>query len=832
LLGEIKQTEMKALPEQHYPFAEVEAKWQARWAKEGTYHWNWNSERKKLYCLVMFAYPSGDKLHIGHWYNYGPTDTWARFQRMRGHQIFEPIGFDAFGLPAENFAVRHGVHPAESTRRNVDFMRQQLQRIGAMYDWDYEVDTSTPEYYKWTQWMFLLLFKRGLAYQKEALVNWCPSCQTVLANEQVTSENNCERCGTAVSKRNMREWFFRITAYADRLLEGLERIDWPEKTRAMQRYWIGRSEGTEIHFPVEGSDEIIKVFTTRADTLYGVTYLVVAPEFPGLSKMIAPEYQASVSKYVDSALQASEVDRTAADRPKTGVFTGVCALHPLTREKLPIWVADYVIGAYGTGAVMAVPAHDTRDFAFARQFNLPIAKVINPPDIPIDDEEMEEAYTDYGIMVHSDEFTGMASPDGIEAVGRRLAGMGRGGPQTAYHLRDWTISRQRYWGAPIPIIHCPKCGAVPMPLTDLPVLLPVTAEFAPKGKSPLGAVESFVKTKCPHCGGDAERDPDTMDTFVCSSWYFMRYADSRLDTAPFDIDHLNFMLPVDQYVGGPEHAMGHLLYARFFAKIVHDAGYLEADEPFARLKHQGIILNRGGRMSKTRGNVVNPEPFIEEYGSDVFRCYLMFTGDYEQGGDWSDEGIAGIERFLSRVWRLVNAMVASERIDNQEIPREIEQALHSTIQAVTEDTKLFHFNTALSRMMELTNALYLHVGSELKDVQCSPALLEAAYELVKILAPYAPHLCEELWERLGHKGSVFDESWPAFDRTKASREIVTIVVQINGKLRDKFEATAGLPNEEIERVAMAREKVQEALRERTLLKVVVIPNKLVNVVIK
>ncbi|MFH1010931.1 MAG: leucine--tRNA ligase [bacterium] len=823
---------MRPFVEQHYPFAEIEAKWQARWAKEGIYRWNWNSDRKKLYCLVMFAYPSGDKLHIGHWYNYGPTDTWARFQRMRGYQIFEPIGFDAFGLPAENFAVRQGVHPAQSTRQNVDFMRTQLQRIGAMYDWDYEVDTSSPDYYKWTQWMFLLLFKRGLAYQKEALVNWCPSCQTVLANEQVTSESNCERCGAAVGKRNMRQWFFRITAYADRLLEGLERIEWPEKTRLMQRYWIGRSEGTEIHFPVEGSNEIIKVFTTRADTLFGVTYLVLAPESPLVAKLMMREHGSEVTNYVELALQASDVDRVVADRPKTGVFAGAYALHPLTNERLPIWVADYVIGSYGTGAVMAVPAHDARDFAFARQFNLPIAKVINPADIPIDDEEMEEAFTEFGIMVHTGEFSGMASQDGIEAVGRKLSEIGRGGPQTAYHLRDWTISRQRYWGAPIPIVHCPECGPVSVPLSELPVLLPETAEFAPKGKSPLGSVESFIKTRCPQCGADASRDPDTMDTFVCSSWYFMRYPDARLDTAPFDTNHLNSMLPVDQYVGGPEHAMGHLLYARFFAKIVHDAGYLQADEPFARLKHQGIILSRGGRMSKTKGNVVNPEPFLERFGSDVFRCYLMFTGDYEQGGDWSDEGIAGIERFLSRVWRLVNALVKIEVADNKEIPRDLEQVLHYTIKTVTEDTETFHFNTALSRMMELTNSLYLYVGSDLKDVRCSPDILHAASVLVMLLAPYAPHLCEELWERLGHRRSVFEESWPSFDESKASREIITIVVQINGKLRDKFEVPAGLPTEELERMALGKEKIQQALFERTLRKTVVIPDKLVNIVIE
>ncbi len=823
---------MKRTIEQHYPFVEIEPKWQAHWAEAGTNRWDWDSKRKKLYCLVMLPYPSGDKLHIGHWYNYGPTDTWARFQRMRGYQIFEPIGFDAFGLPAENFAVRHGVHPAESTRKNVAFMREQLKKIGTMYDWDYEVDTSSPEYYKWTQWMFLLLFKRGLAYQKQGLLNWCPSCQTVLANEQVTSENNCERCGTDIVKRNMKQWYFRITAYADRLLEGLARIDWPEKTRAMQRYWIGRSEGTEIHFPIEGKDEAISVFTTRADTLLGVTYLVLAPESPFVSELMTPEYESDVLKYIESLLQVSEMERTAADRPKTGVFTGAYALHPLTNERLPIWIADYVIGSYGTGAVMAVPAHDTRDFAFAKSYRLSIAKVINPPVNPIDEEEMEEAYTDYGLMVNSGEFNGMASQDGIPAVGRKLSEIERGGPTTTYHLRDWTISRQRYWGAPIPIIHCPKCGPVAVPESDLPVLLPETSKFKPKGKSPLAAVESFIKTTCPECGGKAERDADTMDTFVCSSWYYARYPDARLDTAPFDINHLNSILPIDQYIGGPEHAMGHLLYARFFAKIIHDAGYLKADEPFARLRHQGIILNFGVRMSKTRGNVVNPDAFVEKYGADIFRCYLMFMGDYEQGGDWSDDGMAGIERFISRVWRFVNALILTDSFENGELPRELERILHLTIKAVTEDTADFHFNTALSRMMELVNALYLYVGPELTTIERSKSLEEVTRILVKLLAPFAPHMCEELWSRLGNAGSVFDEYWPSYDEAKTAVDVVTIVIQINGKLRDKFEAPVDTPKEALEKTALSREKVQAVLISGSLRKAIVIPNKLVNLVIK
>ncbi|MDD5087998.1 MAG: leucine--tRNA ligase, partial [bacterium] len=642
--------ETKHISEQQYPHAEVEAKWQRLWAERGTYKFHWDSKRQKYYVLTMFSYPSGDKLHLGHWYCYAPADTFARFKRMQGYEVFEPMGFDAFGLPAENYAIKTKIHPRISTEKNVAFMRTQLQRIGAMYDWDYEVNTSSPEYYKWTQWWFLLMLERGLAYRKEALVNWCPDCQTVLANEQVNANNTCERCGHEVTRKSLKQWFFRITEYSQRLLDGLDTINWPEKTKAMQRYWIGKSVGTEIDFKmtpiptfphkVEEGEKGIRVFTTRADTLFGVTYVVLAPEHPLVKEITTAERKTEVENYVAKALAVSDIERAATDREKTGVFTGGFCEHPLTHEKLPVWVADYVIGSYGTGAVMAVPAHDERDFDFAKKYELQIVEVITPPNPPTEAEGSDGAFTDYGVMMHSGEFDGLTSEAGIDRVGKRLEELGLGKPTVQWHLRDWTVSRQRYWGAPIPIVHCPKCGIVPVPKEDLPVLLPdEIEEYKPKGKAPLETVPSFVNTTCPKCGADAKRDTDTLDTFVCSSWYFMRYPDARLNSAPFDTNHLNTMLPIQQYVGGSEHAMGHLLYARFFAKVAHDAGYLKCDEPVTRLVHQGMILYKGERMSKSKGNVVAPEPVIEKYGSDVLRCYLMFMGDYTQGGEWSDSGI-------------------------------------------------------------------------------------------------------------------------------------------------------------------------------------------------
>jgi leucyl-tRNA synthetase len=834
------------ISERAYPHAGIEAKWQKIWEERGTYKFNWNSQREKFYVLTMFSYPSGDKLHIGHWYCFAPADTFARFKRMQGYEVFEPMGFDAFGLPAENYAIKTGVHPMISTRQNIDFMREQLKRIGAMYDWDYEVDTSSPEYYKWTQWWFLLMFKRGLAYQKQALVNWCPECQTVLANEQVHADNTCERCGSTVSRKNLRQWFFRISQYNQRLLDGLDTIDWPEKTKAMQRYWIGKSVGTEIEFPVATpptppnppvnggeTDVRIRVFTTRADTLFGVTYVTLAPEHLLAKVLATPERKAEVESYIARALAVSDVDRTMLDRPKTGVFTGAFCTHPFTGERLPIWIADYVIGSYGSGAVMAVPAHDQRDFEFAVEHDLPIQQVIRPADgseLPL---PLEAAFTDYGVMENSGEFDRLPSKEGMDRVGKRLEEMRLGKPTVTWHLRDWTISRQRYWGAPIPIIHCPKCGTVPVPEKDLPVLLPEDIkEFKPQGKSPLETVDSFMNVPCPVCKGSARRDADTMDTFVCSSWYFMRYPDARLDSAPFDIDHLNKMLPIEQYVGGPEHAMGHLIYARFFGKVAHDAGFLKCDEPFTRLVHQGIILNRGERMSKSKGNVVAPEPIIEKYGSDVLRCFLMFSGDYSQGGDWSDAGIAGIERFIARVWRLGLAVASGNRSSESDIARDLDRKRHQTIRAVSADLQEFHFNTALARLMELTNAVYSCVGSELKNVKRSPATVAVVEDLLRLMAPFAPHMAEEVWAALGHRGTIFDEPWPVHDEQKAREDSVIVAVQINGKLRDTMLVNRDLPEAEVTRLALEAEKIKPHLAGKQVMKTIVVPNRIVNIVVK
>jgi leucyl-tRNA synthetase len=834
------------ISEKSYPFAQVEDKWQKRWEEQGTYKFNWDSKKPKFYVLTMFSYPSGDKLHLGHWYCYAPTDSFARFKRMQGYEVFEPMGFDAFGLPAENYAIKTGIHPQISTRTNIAFMREQLKRIGAMYDWDYEVNTSSPDYYKWTQWWFLLMYKRGLAYQKQALVNWCPNCQTVLANEQVQGDNTCERCHSVVQRKNLKQWFYKITEYNQRLLDGLDSIDWPDKTKAMQRYWIGKSEGTEIEFKIQNlksqkakseDSGSIKVFTTRADTLFGVTWVVIAPEHPLAKTIASAEQKGIVDAYIQSSLALSDVDRSMADRPKTGVFTGSYCTHPLTGESLPVWIADYVIGSYGTGAVMAVPAHDQRDFEFARAHDLPMKEVIRPitpPSPPVNGVENKDcAFTEYGIMANSGEFDGLSSKEGISAVGKRLEDQALGRPTVTWHLRDWTISRQRYWGAPIPIIYCENCGVVPVPEQDLPVRLPEDiAEYKPQGKSPLETVDSFINTTCPNCGGPAKRDADTMDTFVCSSWYYMRYPDARLDSAPFDRNHLNKMLPIEQYVGGPEHAMGHLIYSRFFAKVAKDAGYLDCEEPFSRLTHQGIILNKGERMSKSKGNVVAPEPVLQKYGSDVLRCFLMFSGDYTQGGDWSEQGITGIERFVGRVYRLANAVRNATVSQDAVIPADVDRKLHQTIKAVSADLQDFHFNTALARLMELTNAIYGWVGPELKDVKRSAAVVSVVEDLARLLAPLAPHLAEEVWETLGHSDSIFNETWPEFDEDKARDDQVTIAVQINGKLRETFSVERDLAEPELMGLVGELEKVKPHLEGKQIVKTIVVPNKIVNIVVR
>ena len=629
-------------------FIEIEKKWQKKWSEDKIYSFNTAKRDKKYYTLEMFSYPSGAKLHVGHWYNFGPSDSFARFKSMQGYEVFEPMGFDAFGLPAENYAIKTGIHPQDSTLKNIDTMERQLQAMGGMFDWDYEVKTCMPDYYKWTQWIFLQLYKAGLAYRKEAPVNWCTSCNTVLANEQVV-DGHCERCGSQVVRKNLTQWFFKITAYADELLRDLDKLDWPEKTKAMQRHWIGKSTGGELEFTCESGDTF-RVFTTRADTVFGVSYVILAPEHPLVDKLTTPEQRAEVEAYKLACSKVSEIDRMSATREKTGAFTGAYCINPVNGERVPIWIGDYVIYSYGTGAVMGVAAHDERDYDFAKKYGLQIKRVIKSADGSPD----ELPYCEYGVMVNSGKFDGMSSEEGKVAVVKWLEEQGKGELKTNYRLRDWLISRQRYWGCPIPVIHCPHCGEVAVPEQDLPVKLPYNVDFTPDGKSPLLKSEEFMNCNCPKCGAPARRDPDTLDTFVCSSWYYLRYPDAHNDKQAFDPEIINKMLPVDKYIGGAEHACMHLLYARFFTKALRDLGYLKFDEPFTSLVHQGTILGPDGfKMSKSRGNVVSPDDYVSKYGSDAFRFYLMFGFSYTEGGPWNSSGIESIVKFLERTERLV-----------------------------------------------------------------------------------------------------------------------------------------------------------------------------------
>jgi len=815
----------------HYPFKEIESKWRQRWQDSGINTVDLRTAQRKLYCLVMFIYPSGYRLHTGHWYNYGPTDTWARYQRMLGYDVFEPMGYDAFGLPAENYAISHGIHPAESTAENIAQIRKQLQIMGAMYDWDKEIDTSSPEYYRWTQWLFLQLYHKGLAVRKKAPVNWCPSCQTVLANEQVV-EGLCERCSATVTHKDLEQWFFKITEYADRLLEDLERIDWPETTKIMQRNWIGRSVGVEVVFRTAEGDQEMPVFTTRPDTLYGVTYMVLAPEHPLVNQLTIPEREPEVLQYVEQARRESEIQRTSTEREKTGVFTGAYAINPINAERVPVWIADYVLASYGTGAVMAVPAHDERDFEFAKKFDLPIREVIRPPGAG-DGGELKEAYVEAGLMINSGDLDGLPSEEGWEGIADALEKAETGRRCVNYKLRDWLISRQRYWGAPIPIIYCQKCGTVAVPEEDLPVQLPRDVDFTPRGsgQSPLSSNQDFVNARCPDCGGKARREVDTMDTFVCSSWYFLRYLSPHDDQRPFDPELAAKWLPVDQYVGGSEHAVMHLLYARFVTKVLNDLGHIEFDEPFSRLVHQGTITKDGSKMSKSKGNVVNPDAFIERYGADTYRVYLMFMGSYQDGGDWSDEGIVGIDRFLNRIWRLVGKYIEMNKsLGDPAPPADVVRTMHATIQQTGHDLDRFHFNTAISRIMEYVNALYLYIGDRESGDLSGEFLRQAIPNLVLLLAPFTPHLSEELWSILGNGESIFLQPWPSYDESHLTAEEITIVLQVNGKVRSKLKVPADLSDQEIEKLALEDDKIK-SYTQGGIKRVVVVSGKLVNVVV-
>jgi len=810
---------------------EIEKKWQQRWAEDKLYEVTEDNTKPKWYALTMFPYTSGD-LHIGHWYAEAPADVCARFKRMQGYNVLHPMGFDAFGLPAENAAISRGIHPLTWTMQNIDNMRRQLKSIGAIYDWSREVITCLPDYYRWTQWFFLKLYQNGLAYRGKSPVNWCPHCQTVLANEQVVN-GICERCETAVTRRDLEQWFFRITKYADELMQH-NGLDWPERIKIMQRNWVGKSVGAEIFFTLdypEVAEKNIRVFTTRADTIFGVTFVVLAPEHPLVAKLTTPDRKAEVEEYIARSRQQTEIERLTTEREKDGVFTGAYVINQLNGEKVPIWIADYVLLSYGTGSVMAVPAHDDRDFTFAKKYDLPIRVVIAPPGWQ--GEELAEAYTEPGTMVNSEQFNRLPSQRGIEAISDFLADKSYGGRAVTYRLRDWLISRQRYWGAPIPMVYCPDCGIVPIPEEDLPILLPDDAKFKPTGESPLKYCEEFVNTTCPKCSAPARRETDTMDTFMCSSWYFLRYASPHYDTAAIDPDKVKYWLPVDLYTGGAEHAVMHLFYARFFIKALRDMGLVNFDEPFTQLFNQGIIIAEKQKMSKSRGNVVTPDEYVSELGADTVRAYLMFIGPWEQGGEWNDSGISGISRWLNRIWNLVleeyNCLDDVGSTARGEAQRELARITHQTIRKITNDMGKMRFNTTIAAFMEFTN--HLAKVKEAGHVTGS-AWKEAVDTLFLLLAPTAPHLAEELWQRTEHEYSIHNQGWPQWDEALAKEEEITLVIQVNGKLRDRLTVPVSITENEAKEKALCSQRVKTYLEGKKITSTIYVPGRLVNIVVK
>ncbi|MGE5576755.1 MAG: leucine--tRNA ligase [Syntrophothermus sp.] len=842
--------------QEKYLFSTIEEKWQKIWEKEKPYEARSN-QGKKYYCLEMFPYPSG-RLHMGHVRNYSIGDVIARFHRMRGDNVIHPMGWDAFGLPAENAAIKHKIHPADWTWQNIDHMRAQMKRLGLSYDWSREVASCAPEYYRWTQWFFLQLYKKGMAYKKKAAVNWCPSCATVLANEQVV-DGHCERCDTEVTRTDLEQWFFKITDYADKLLANLEKLTgWPDKVKIMQENWIGRSEGVEAFFKTE-SGIPLPVFTTRPDTIYGVTYMVVAPEHPVVEELIkGTPNEAAVRRFIAEVRAQDEITRTSTETEKKGIFSGAYAVNPVNGAKAPIWLANYVLASYGTGAVMGVPAHDQRDFEFARKYGLPVVVVIQPPDRELDAAAMREAYVDEGRLVRSGQFDGLDNLAAIQEIGRYMEEKGVGRRTVNYRLRDWLVSRQRYWGAPIPIVYCPDCGTVPVPEKDLPVLLPRDVEFTPHGESPLAKSESFVNTTCPHCGGPARRETDTMDTFVCSSWYFARYTDATNRDLPFAKAEADYWLPVDQYIGGVEHAILHLMYARFFTMVMHDLGLLETQEPFTNLLTQGMVLMEGSKMSKSKGNIVDPDEIVNTYGADTARLFILFAAPPERDLEWSEQGVEGSYRFLARVWRLVadlqerikavpgyaqgDAGVSGESRSGGfakikgDLPRsakDLRRQTHQTIKKVTEDISMrFNFNTAISSIMELVNAAYLYKDRVPAGEQAPEVLRELVDTLLLLLAPFAPHITEELWHELGNSRSIHSLPWPSYDPVALAAEEMTIVVQVNGKVRDRLTVPVDIEQEELKAAALSLEKVKEFTGGKSIGNVVVVPKKLVNIVVR
>ncbi len=825
------------MKESYYP-QEIEKKWQKVWEENKAFKTPDNSDKPKYYALSMFPYPSG-KLHMGHVRNYTITDVIARYKKMNGFNVLHPMGWDSFGLPAENAAMKHGANPETWTDENIAYMTKQLKMLGLSYDWDREVTTCKPDYYKWTQWLFLQLYKKGLAYKKEAAVNWCEECGTVLANEQVI-DGKCWRCDHVVEKKYLSQWFLKITDYAEVLLEDLDKLPgWGDNVKTMQANWIGKSQGALLRFKVKEIPGMeVPVYTTRPDTVYGITYLVVAPEYKDIEKLTTPENKAAVEEYRANARKMTEIERLSTERVKTGVPLGTHCINPFNGEEFPLWTADYALVEYGTGAVMAVPTHDTRDFDFAKKYNLPMKVVIENPENPSDCKD--EAYTEPGVMVNSGEFNGMKNEEAKKAITEKAVREGFGEFKTQYRLRDWLVSRQRYWGAPIPVVYCEKCGIQPVPEDQLPVMLPKDVDFSVVGKSPITTSKTFVETTCPCCGGPAKRETDTMDTFVCSSWYYLRYSDAKNADKPFDRELVNKWLPVDQYVGGIEHAILHLLYSRFFTKALRDLGLLDFDEPFKNLLTQGMVLKDGSKMSKSKGNTVDPDEIFENYGADTARLFILSDSPPARDFDWSDAGVEGCYKFLNRVWRLISSNAGNLTLDyklefplkkeNDDLVRKVHMAIKGISIDIAND---FQFNTVISKYRELVNAIYDWQGKKSQlDNEDKQVVSFAILSLIKLMSPVAVHLTEEAWHELGAKTSIHEEEWPKWDENLAKASSITLIVQVNGKLKDKIEADEALNEEELKALALESPKVKELTEGKTIVKTIVVPKKLVNIVVK
>ncbi|MBE0460398.1 MAG: leucine--tRNA ligase [Candidatus Aminicenantes bacterium] len=822
-----------------YKFKDIEEKWQERWEKEGAFRSVEDTLRKKFYCLEMFPYPSG-RIHMGHVRNYSIGDVISRCKIMKGFDVLHPIGWDALGMPAENAAIRMGVHPQEWTLENISYMKNQLKELGFSYDWSREINTCSPEYYKWNQWIFLKMLERGLAYRKKSWLNWCPQCRTVLANEQVIGQQ-CWRCDTVVVQKEMEQWFLRITEYAEELISGHEQLEkWPEHVLTMQKNWIGKSTGAYVTFPIVGQDQEIEVFTTRIDTIYGATFLVLSPEHPLSNKLVSHSNQREkLQEWIRKTIHEQHIRKEASEEEKSGIDTGQNAINPFTEERIPIWIANYVLMEYGTGAIMAVPGHDQRDFEFAKKYSLPIKEVIIPEGGQ-PQGELKEVFEEHGIVINSGPFSGKKSIDAIEQMALCAQEKGIGRKSTIYRLRDWGISRQRYWGTPIPVVYCENCGIVGVPYEDLPVVLPFNVELKGKEGSPLENVDDFVKTKCPKCNREARREIDTMDTFFDSSWYYFRYCSPDEKGFPFDSKSADYWLPVDLYIGGVEHAILHLIYARFFCKVLRDFGLTRISEPFPRLLAQGMVLKDGTAMSKSKGNVVDPDDMVKKYGTDTLRLFILFAAPPEKEFAWNEKGVGGCFRFLNRIWTFFQENMdifkqssqEEDKLSDDKPAMRLKIKMHQTIKKVGEDIEIrHHLNTAISSIMEFFNVIRKESDELKKSISGKLLLKDAMEKLIMLLSPFAPHICEELWEVTGHKTLLAHTCWPTYDPNLAKEEMVTIVVQVNGKLREKFLVKRDTPEDEIKELALGLDRIRNIIGEKEVRKVVCVKNKLINIVL-